>query len=422
MYKELQNKKLLILGAYNSEIEIINAAKKMGIYTIVTDNHTNWEEAPAKYVADEAWNVSWSDMETLKRKCKESNVDGCIAGFSERRIIYAQKLSSIMGTPFYADGAKLDVICEKKRFKEACKKCGIRDAISFLYEDNIPFPVIVKPADNGGSRGITICHNREEFEVAYIKAMNCSDSKSVVIEEYISADEIMVYYTVHDGQATVSAMCDRYMHKFDENITQLPVGYYFPSKYLDVFMKFNDKKFQNLISYLGIKNGLIAFQAFVVGNDAIPFDPTYRLDGTMAYHITTKMNNVNVLEMLINYSLTGKMGEYAEIEKKEDPYFSNPCFELPILLKNGTITEIKGMEKLLNIPEIIYVHQGHKVGEKMELKADFSQIFCRIHIKAPNNKKICETIRFVYENVIVLDEHGNDMVIGKEAIKNIGRC
>lgn len=419
MEKELQNKKLLILGAYNSEIEIINAAKKMGVYTIVTDNHTNWDDAPAKYAADEAWDISWSDMKALEKKCKEANVDGCMAGFSERRIICAQKLSSIMGMSFYADGADLDMICEKKRFKEACQKCGVRDAISFSYEDDIRFPVIVKPADNGGSRGITICYDREEFEAAYVKAMECSDSKSVVIEEYITADEVMVYYTVHAGHATVSAMCDRYMNKFQKNITQLPVGYYFPSKHLDVLMKFNDEKFQKLISFLGIKNGLIAFQAFVVGNDIIPFDPTYRLDGTMAYHITSEMNNTSVMEMLIRYSLTGSMGEFEEIEKKENPYIENPCFELPVLLTNGTITQIKGMEKVRDIKEVIHIHTIHNVGETMKMKADFSQMLCRIHICAKNDDALYDVVKYIYNNIKVLDENGNDMIIGREICERI---
>ncbi len=63
----LFGKKLLILGAYNSEIEIVNCAHEMGLTTIVTDNHTDWNFAPAKYVADEAWNISWSDIDTLEK-------------------------------------------------------------------------------------------------------------------------------------------------------------------------------------------------------------------------------------------------------------------------------------------------------------------------------------------------------------------
>ena len=50
----IQNNKLLILGAYRTEIEIVEAARIKGLYTIVTDNHENWDDAPAKKIADEA--------------------------------------------------------------------------------------------------------------------------------------------------------------------------------------------------------------------------------------------------------------------------------------------------------------------------------------------------------------------------------
>ena len=118
MFESLRGKKLLILGAYSTEIEIINAAKKLGVYTITTDNHENWDEAPAKKVSDEAWNISWSDIDLLKEKCISENVDGIIAGFSEKRVFQAEKLSNALGKPFYADGADLDTILDKLKFKQ----------------------------------------------------------------------------------------------------------------------------------------------------------------------------------------------------------------------------------------------------------------------------------------------------------------
>lgn len=417
----LRNKKLLILGAYASEIEIITEAQKMGVYVIVTDNHENWDDAPAKKVADEAWNISWSDIEVLKQKCLAEKVDGIMAGFSERRIHYAQELSSALGTPFYSDGALLDVILDKILFKQACIDSGVTVPKAYKYGEKIEFPVIVKPADNGGSRGITVCHGQEEFEAAYQKALDASDNKTVVIEQYIVADETMVYFTVHNGIADVSAMCDRYMHHFGTDITQLPIGYYYPSKHLDVFMENNLGKFRNLIHTLGIKNGLIAFQSFVVGNDVIPFDPTYRLDGTMTYHICENITGSNVLNMLIRYSLSGSMGDDNAITAIEQPRFDKKGFQLPVLLKNGTIKEIKGIAEIMKLPNIIHVYQCHFVGEEMKKTADFSQILCRIHMVANDDMTLNNTVQKIYELLQVLDENGEDMIICRMEQGKVGK-
>lgn len=421
MSQDVTSPKLLVLGAYLTEVEIIAEAHMMGIYVIVTDNHENWNDAPAKSVADEAWDISWSDIDTLCNKCKEEHVDGIMAGFSERRIQYAEQLSEKLGKPFYSNGARLDVITNKYLFKQACIRSGITVPKAYNYGETIDFPVIVKPADNGGSRGITICYSSEELEVAYQKALEASDNKTVVIEQYIVADETMIYFTVHNGEAEVSAMCDRYMHHFGTDITQLPVGYYYPSKHLDDFIDHNLEKFRRLIKNLGIYNGLIAFQSFVVGNDVIPFDPTYRLDGTMTYHICQAITGSNVLNMLIRYSLTGSMGNDISIAKLEDPRFDKIGFELPILLRNGVLKKINGLDAIKSLKPIIHVYQGHFEGEKMDKIADFSQILCRIHMVANDLDTIRQTVREVYDKLHVLDENGKDMVICKMELDRIGK-
>lgn len=419
-----QNKKmekLLVLGAYDTEKEIISEAHKIGAYVIVTDNHENWDDAPAKKVADEAWNISWSDIEALAQKCKDEQVDGIMAGFSEKRIHYAQQLCETLGKPFYANGTKLDIIIDKILFKQACIDSGVTVPKAYKYGDSIEYPVIVKPADNGGSRGITVCHSQEEFEPAYQKALAASDNKTVVIEQYIVADETMVYFTVHNGIADVSAMCDRYMHHFGTEITQLPIGYYYPSKHLDVFLKYNLEKFRALIKNLGIVNGLIAFQSFVVGDDVIPFDPTYRLDGTMTYHICEEITGSNVLNMLIRYSLTGTMGEDSMITRIEQPRFDKIGFELPVLLRNGFISSIEGLEDVKRLDNVIHIYQGHFVGEKMTKVADFSQILCRIHMVADDTNTIKSTIREIYNLLKVIDENGEDMIICRMDLERIGK-
>ncbi len=235
---ELKGKKLLILGAYNSEKEIVNVAKKMGVYTIVTDNNLDWDKAPAKKLADEAWNISWSDIELLKEKCIEEKVDGVLAGFDEFRIKLASKLSKEIGKPFYTDGSKLDDILDKEKFKKACKECKIRVPKEYIYGDkNIEFPVIVKPCDTGGSSGITICYSKDEFDEAYNKAKEISRSGKILIEEYIRSDEVIFHLTVHNGNIDLSAMCDKKTHLFDKKIPQITIRYAFSIKIFRYFDK-----------------------------------------------------------------------------------------------------------------------------------------------------------------------------------------
>ena len=404
-------KKILVLGAYNSEIEIIKCAKEMGLYTICTDNHSDWTLAPAKYVSDEAWDISWTDYDALVAKCQTENIDGVISGFSEKRVYAASHLCQMLGLPFYTDGARLDTIFNKESFKDACISAGVRVPREFKDLDDIIYPVIVKPSDNAGSRGITICYDEEELNNAKTEALKWSDEKKVIVEEYIQADEVMVYFIIHDGEIELSAMTDRLMNRFEKNVTQLPVGYFYVSRYLEIFKKYNARKFCDLIHKLGIKNGLLAFQAFVVGNDVIPFDPTYRLDGTMTYIFTDYFNHSNALKMLINYSLFGTMGEFEQIKRSEIPEFAKVAFELPILVGKGTIGKIKGIDAVKNLNGVIYVFQSHKEGEIFEKDADFSQILCRIMMVADNLDELKKLIARVVSKIKVFDNNNHDMII-----------
>lgn len=411
MYGDLRGKKLLILGAYKTEIEIVNAARELGVYSITTDNHEDWNLAPAKKVSDEAWNVSWSDIQTLEKKCIDANVDGLIAGFSERRVRYAKELAEKLNLPFYAENVILDFIFSKDAFRDICVKSGITVPKHFDINDEIKFPVIVKPVDNGGSRGISICNHKNELDFAYNKALSVSDSKKVIIEEYIDADEIIVYFNVYDGKIELSAMCDRCMQRFSENITQLPILYNYKSKYFELFLTKYYSKFKTLIQNLGIKNGLIGFQSLVRDNDIIPYDPTFRLDGSMSFHLIENKNDVNSLKMLIRYSLLGSMVDYNSVKVKENPKFSGYAVTVVILLGKGIIKRIEGLEEIKKNPFVVYVYQGIDVGAKMEEKASFSQIFCRILISTTSVDELNRVINLITDKLRVYDVNDKNMII-----------
>ena len=413
--EDLAGKKLLVLGATEAEGEIVRCAQKLGVHVVATDNHEDWRLAPAKGIADEGWDVSWSDMGLLEARCESEGIDGVIAGFSERRVARANELAGLLGRPFYAAGSDLAVIQDKSRFKLACRAVGIDVPRSYRRDEVFDLPVIVKPSDNGGSRGITVCRNRSLLPVAYEVAVRNSDSGRIEIEEYVVSDEVMIYYVVNNGKATLSAMCDRYMRDFDEEATQLPVGYRFPSKHLPLFIERHDARFRRLIGHLGIKDGLIAFQSFVVGDRVIPFDPTYRLDGTMAYRFTEAVNGSNVLAMLIRHSLTGVMGDDDAIDAVERPAFCRPCFELPILLGRGTIGRVSGLEEVRASEGVLLVSQRLREGDRMGKRADFSQIFCRIHLVAHDNDDLEKKLDRVFRRLEVVDEEGGDMVLYRDA-------
>ena len=71
--KELEGKKLLIIGASNAEVDVVKIAQSLGCYVIVTDVREG-SAFPAKLVADEAWNISWTDYDALEKVGLAENI------------------------------------------------------------------------------------------------------------------------------------------------------------------------------------------------------------------------------------------------------------------------------------------------------------------------------------------------------------
>ena len=87
----MNKQKLLVLGGKPvGSVDIVNYAKSIGCYVIVAD-YLDVKDSPAKQIADECWNVSTADLDTLAKKAKLARIDGVFTGAHDFNIDKAQK-------------------------------------------------------------------------------------------------------------------------------------------------------------------------------------------------------------------------------------------------------------------------------------------------------------------------------------------
>lgn len=422
MYEDLKGKRLLILGCSQDECQIVEAAKEMGVYTITTDNHENWDDAPAKKISDEAWNISWADIEALKAKALERKVDGVIAGYSEFRTNCAIKLSRELGTSFYIeDEEQLAVTRDKLLFKSVCRQNNVPVARDFYVtaemkqEDlnAIEYPVIVKPTDNAGSRGITFCNNKDDIKNSLEYALSFSESKRVVVEEVLQGHEIVAYYTIADGEAAFSSIFDKYARIEREGFNALMDAYVYPSNRLDQFLKEHDENVKRLVKKIGLKNGVISLQGFAQPDGSIVFfELGFRLGGTSAFHYTEHFNGVSHMRMLISHSLTGNMHP-EELVKEDASFKGNYGCTFTLLSKDGIIGYQSGQEEVDALPNVLHTCFYHKIGTEIKNNgSQFSKTF-RAYIVGATFEELHATIRKIQTIVQVKNLDGEDMLYDK---------
>ena len=416
----LNGKKLLILGCTVSEFQIIDAAREMGVYTIVTDNHVDWTQAPAKYQADEAWDISWSDVSALKERAIASGVDGVMAGYSERRIEYAIKLSRELNKPFYVQDERiLYKTFNKQLFKNICREYSVPVTRDYYVDSagievsgqTIEYPVVVKPLDNGGSRGIRTCWNVRELEQGIKYALSFSQMENVIVEELIrNAQEVVVYYTISDGEVALSAMCDKFERKTSEGFNSLPDVYMYPSLHTREFIEKHNADVISTLKSMEMREGSANLQGFYVpGRGFVFFEMDFRPGGTNTYHFTDYFSGENYLKMLIKYSLTGDPGK--ENIERADPLFAGKygCI-FTLLSKDGVISQMGGEEAIKNKPNVLYTCFYHSIGTKIEVNgSQFPKTF-RAYIVGDNMDEIKKTILEIQQTVYVKDEFGENML------------
>lgn len=405
-------KKLLILGGKPiGSCELVNYAKGNNIYTIVTD-YLPVEESPAKKIADEHWDISTADVDLLEMKIKEENVDGIITGVHGFNINKMAKLAQRLNMPCYCTVEQRRLVSDKKKFKALCKKHGIR--VSMEYEINpltedadiIDFPVVVKPSDSGGSAGFSLCTNKSELIEGYQKARDISPTASVLIEEFVPYNSVIIHYTVRNGEFIFSGMSDKISMKLGENGSSVMALQLFPSKNVKEYLSnINDKAIE-MFKSIGIKQGPIWIEAFNNNGEFIFNEMGFRLGGSLTNYPVKYFYGIDQVDDMIKYSL----GEELSIIKENNRECRDNYCILPIHIKPGKITSIYGEDIVKKFAKIIAVVKVHHVGDLIENWGNAKQVYAYLHIKYSDIVDLKNSILLIKSNYKVCDENGKDML------------
>lgn len=414
MYEALRGKKLLVIGSDSSNMAIIDAAREMGVYTIIVDGIKDRSRAPAKNKADEAWDIDYSDTDTIAAKCKETGVDGVFAGYSEFRVLAACRIANAIGTPFYANEDQINLTRNKRTFKDVCVKYGIPTPKDYCFsypmspieKEKIEYPVIVKPADYAGRKGISICNSPDELDAAVEYAASKSQSETVIVEDYLDGVEFAAVYTLSKGEISLSCVNEKYITDDQEVKTGLCEFLISPAESYGRYINELDGKIREFIKGIAAKNGVIFFQGMVTEKKIYVFEMGYRINGNNDFLVIDKFNGINFMKMMIAYSLTGDM---CDDISKDNPLYGKYACTLLFYAHGGKVGKLvyEGLKKDPRISDIdVQVWLGKEVPED----GSTGQCAVKMKLTADTIEDVAELVRFAQENVIVENTEGENML------------
>jgi len=203
-------KKIAIIGASYLQKPLVLKAKKMGIETHVFA----WDEgAVCKEISDYFYPISIIEKEQIFNKCKEIRIDGITSIASDAAVpticYVAEKMGLLSNS--YADAlTATNKYLMRKRFVDfRVNSPRFVTAKESYTIDDFQFPVIVKPTDRSGSRGVMKISNWAEIEQAVERAQSESYSGEAIIEEFITGTEVSVESISWEGKHYILAITDK---------------------------------------------------------------------------------------------------------------------------------------------------------------------------------------------------------------------
>lgn len=272
-----QMKKLMLLGGLRYLLPVIEAAHQQGYYVITCDYLPH--NIAHKY-SDEYVDVSIVDKEAVLKVAREKKIDGIMSFAVDPGVITASYVQNEMGLPSFGPYESVCILQNKDRFRAFLTEHGfnVPKAKGFgsmdealAAKDWYPWPVIVKPTDSAGSKGVSRVDRFEDLKPALEDAFEHSISGRVIVEEFIekqgcSSDSDS--FSLDGGLVFTSFSAQR----FDRDATNeyVPAAYSWPSTFTDDQEAYLKSELQRLLTLLHMQTSVYNIETRI-GTNGKPY-------------------------------------------------------------------------------------------------------------------------------------------------------
>lgn len=256
-------KKLMILGGSRYALPVIREAHKLGLYVITCDY---LPDNIAHKFSDEYCNVSIIDKEATLEAARRLQVDGVISFACDPGVVTAAYVAEKMGLPSAGPLESVEILQNKGRFRQfltehgfnvpvakgyTCKEEALKDVSIFNW------PVIVKPTDSAGSKGVNRVDDPRDLPAAIDYALSFSHSSEFIIEDFITQKGFSSdtdSFSVDGELKFVSFDSQRFDVKADNPYT--PAAYSWPSSMSKEHEEELRSEIQRLLRLLGMRTSV----------------------------------------------------------------------------------------------------------------------------------------------------------------------
>ena len=269
----MKQKRLMLLGGLRYLLPVIEEAHKLGVHVITADYLP--DNIAHKY-SDEYCNVSIIDKEAVLKAAKELQIDGILSHAVDPGVVSAAYVAEQMGLPFQCSYKAACILQDKSLFRQFLANNGFNcphakgynkaeDALKDV--DYFEWPVIVKPVDSAGSKGVTKVEDPKDLSAAIEIALASSISKNFIIEDFLELNGFQSsadIFTI-DGKLVYPTYSDQLFDKDAAN-PYTPAIEIWPATMEEKYQDELTSELQRLFTLLEVKSGIYNIESRVCTN------------------------------------------------------------------------------------------------------------------------------------------------------------
>lgn len=319
-------KKLMLLGGMRYLVPVIEAAHKLGVYVITCDYLPN--NIAHKY-SDEYCNVSILEKDKVLEKAKELKIDGILSFACDPGVVTAAYVAEKMGLPTSGPFESIEILQNKGKFRKFLTDNNFNVPVAKQYTDietalndieMFNWPVIVKPTDSAGSKGVTKVVKKSELRDAINYALKFSHSNEFIIEDFLEkigdssdCDSFSV-----DGELKFVSFSTQ---KFDENCENpyTPAAFTWPASISKEHQEELTNEIQRLLKLLDMKNSIYNIETRECTNGkAYIMECSPRGGGNRLAEMIRYMTGVDMITNIVKSALGMELDVIEQKELKDN--------------------------------------------------------------------------------------------------------
>lgn len=356
----------MLLGGIRYLLPVIKAAHEQGYYVITADYLP--DNIAHKY-SDEYVNVSIIDKEAVLKVAREKHIDGIMSFGVDPGVVSASYVQDQMGLPSFGPFESVCILQNKDRFRGFLSEHGFNVPKAKGYasiddvmadQDAFEYPVIVKPTDSAGSKGVMRVDNKNQLKKAVEHAFDKSISGHVIVESFIEKQGCSSDTDSFSLDGKLKFVSFNAQH-FDLNAANpyTPAAYSWPSTFTREQEEYLTFEIQRLISLLGMKTCIFNIETRI-GTDGKPYimELTPRGGGNRLCELLRYATGVDLIAAITRYTVGDPV---PKIEQKQySGYWAEVILHAD---REGVFDHLEISEKLRTdlVEEDLWVTKGEHV-------------------------------------------------------------